>query len=336
MKIGIATIYDSLNCGSFLQAYAMQHALEEMGHDVAVLDCHVWTCKRLIKKWISRSDFLFNFRTLMSYRKDLKKLHIEKNKGQKLDAVIIGSDEVWNLQGYFEHSPEYFGDHLNTDKIIAYAPSLGYYSVDDFVATETAQKIKKFRAVFPRDRITQEACEKILGEKCAIVCDPTILILDEWNKLKQPDTKRKEPYIVYYSYLDKTPMMEHIKRYAQESGYQIVIANFNYSWGNEIATPSPLQFLDLISNAECVFTSTFHGSVFSTLFRKQLVVRPSGQKVVDYLHKLGLDDRIYEDGCSYNEFIEQVNKPIAYESIFEQLSAMKAYSAELLRSSIET
>ena len=34
MKIGIVTVYDGLNYGSFLQAYAMKRFLEDKGHEV--------------------------------------------------------------------------------------------------------------------------------------------------------------------------------------------------------------------------------------------------------------------------------------------------------------
>ena len=34
MKISVVTVYDGLNFGSFLQAYAMQAYLKEQGHQV--------------------------------------------------------------------------------------------------------------------------------------------------------------------------------------------------------------------------------------------------------------------------------------------------------------
>ena len=34
MNIGIITVHDSANFGSFLQAYAMKLALEDLGHNV--------------------------------------------------------------------------------------------------------------------------------------------------------------------------------------------------------------------------------------------------------------------------------------------------------------
>ena len=38
MKIGIVTVQDSNNFGSFLQAYALQAYLKSLGHDVKIID----------------------------------------------------------------------------------------------------------------------------------------------------------------------------------------------------------------------------------------------------------------------------------------------------------
>ena len=38
MKIGIVTIYDAYNYGSFLQAFALQEFLINEGHEVYILD----------------------------------------------------------------------------------------------------------------------------------------------------------------------------------------------------------------------------------------------------------------------------------------------------------
>ena len=41
MKIGIVTIYDAYNYGSFLQAFALQEFLINEGHEVYILDFSV-------------------------------------------------------------------------------------------------------------------------------------------------------------------------------------------------------------------------------------------------------------------------------------------------------
>ena len=38
MKVGILTLSASDNCGSLLQAYALQKVIAKMGHDVEIID----------------------------------------------------------------------------------------------------------------------------------------------------------------------------------------------------------------------------------------------------------------------------------------------------------
>ena len=38
MRIGILTFHDEVNYGSLLQAYAMQTALQDMGHEAFIVD----------------------------------------------------------------------------------------------------------------------------------------------------------------------------------------------------------------------------------------------------------------------------------------------------------
>ena len=41
MKIGILTFHNALNYGAVLQCYALQHYLQEKGHDVEVIDYRI-------------------------------------------------------------------------------------------------------------------------------------------------------------------------------------------------------------------------------------------------------------------------------------------------------
>jgi len=334
MKIATVTIYDALNCGSYLQAYALQHVIEKMGHETVILDGRKYNFYKLLRKWVKRNDTLFHIRQLLKYKRDIKKLKICRDINCHFDKAIIGSDEVWNIKGHFDHVPQFFGRDINANSIIAYAPSIGFCSVEDFCKSSEAQEIKKFHMVFPRDSATHQACLKMLNQECPIVCDPTILFLDGWIDIVKDYPVPKEKYVLYYSYLDNTPMKENIIRYAHSRGLKVVCANFNYKWADKIVLPSPLEFLNFVYHAECVFTSTFHGSVFSTIFKKPLVVRPSGPKVVDYLQMVGLDSRIYKDGMEYEPFEKMVEQTIDYDQVYAVLESLKDKSIALLSDAI--
>lgn len=316
MKIGVVTIYSAFNYGSFLQAYAMQKTLESMNHEVFVLNCSRSTTISSLRQKIFFKKLPFTLKRLFAYSKDWKKLSIKKYDGEKYDAVIVGSDEVWNIKGSFEHWPEYFGEGLNTNKLIAYAPSIGFSTVQDFLGNkEVLDKLNNFDAILPRDNATIELCDKALGESSIRVVDPTLLCLDMWQNVVSERRIVKEKYILYYSYLDNSPMKPYILRFAKENNLKVIIAGFDYKWGDQNIMTSPLGFLQLINDAEYVFTSTFHGTVFSTIFKKRFLTRPSGQKVSDYLKFVELESRTYFDDMSYEQFCDAVCSEINYEKV---------------------
>ena len=335
MKVATVTIYDALNCGSYLQAYALQHAIAEMGYETAILDTRKYDFNKLLKKWIKREDTFFHIKQMLAYKKDIKKLAICKDENQHFEKAVIGSDEVWNIKGHFDHVPQFFGRNINADGVIAYAPSIGFCSVEDFCKSEYAQELKNMLAIFPRDDNTQQVCREILKEERPRVCDPTVLLLDEWPKIAGEFSALGERYVLYYSYLNDTPMKENIIKYAHKRELKVICANFNYKWADKIISPSPLEFLNIVNNAECVFTSTFHGSVFSTIFKKKIVVRPSGPKVIDYLSLVGLNDRIYTDGMDYESFEKMVDKKIDYNIVYSVLRTLKQDSLQLLSEAIK-
>lgn len=319
MNVAIVTIYKAYNYGSFFQAYAMQETLKRLGHNVDVLDC---SKKGLVDKlkhmYIGKTPYRIYKKTsrTLTFSKDWKKLNIKKNKLQHYDAVIIGSDELWNIKNPFEHWVEYFGERLNTEKIIAYAPSIGYCPVEDFINYKSAmESLPKFHKIYARDENTKKACEEILKKEVEQVCDPTILYLEDWDKYANAKRSIKEKYMVYYSYGHTEITKKYILRFAEENNLKLIAVGLEHDWCPKNIIVEPLKFLEVLKNAEYVVTSTFHGSVFSTILKKRVAVRPSGPKVYDYLSKLNFDDKIFGDDSSYEDFVNILKGEFDYESV---------------------
>ena len=116
MKIGILTHHYINNFGAFLQAYALQTALQEMypNDEVQIIDCmnvkhfviNAGGWFRFYKNKETLSDWLQKTRLPITFAKARKKYmaltptcynakDIEK---LGLDYIVVGSDEVWNYQ----------------------------------------------------------------------------------------------------------------------------------------------------------------------------------------------------------------------------------------------
>lgn len=334
MRIAVVTIYSAFNYGSFLQAYAMQETLKKLGHEAVLLDCSKEPWQKKIRKFASRKKPLFTINRYVSYKKDWNKLNLSRNTQEQFDVALIGSDEVWNIRGSFEQWPQYFGNQLHAKRLVAYAPSVGFSKPEELLSSKRfTEGVMQFDAICPRDMVTRDVCSSLSTKVTERVVDPTILLLEDWEHYLL-SSKGTGKYVVYYSYLDDSPMKEYILRFAKERNLKVIIAGFDYTWGDENRMVSPLEFMTLLKNAEYIFTSTFHGSVLSTILQKKLVVRPSGQKVTDYLETIGLSERCFVDEMKYDAFEDLAMASIDYKAVREKQKKMKEKSIEILQKAL--
>ena len=120
MKIGILTLPLHTNYGGILQAYALQTVLERMGHNVVVFDTDkrlslpkspLTYVKRLVMKLFRKNSIPIFYekkrnRTYPIISKHTQCFidkyvhryiakHLEDIKENDVDAIIVGSDQIW-------------------------------------------------------------------------------------------------------------------------------------------------------------------------------------------------------------------------------------------------
>jgi len=287
-KLGIFTLTDALNYGAFYQMFALQQYLkEDLENEYSIT---VYSPKENFKGNLIK---YFSFSLKRFYRKSILRLKFNKcmndvcvksYNGEHLDIAFFGSDEIWNVDNdSFVNDPNFYGIAVNASLKIAYAPSIGYATIDSFNNFPNfIEGIKSLNEVLYRDNATKELIQKKASIKGERVIDPTILF-DNWETYKLKSTlKIGKPYIVYYSYLSEPPFKKALIEYSKKNNLSIISAGFNvHSWADENLVLNPWDFLKLISGAKCVFTTTFHGTIMSMLLEKPLLFSPLSHKVKD-------------------------------------------------------
>lgn len=336
MKIGIVTIYEPItNMGSFLQAYALKIYLEESGHEALMIQNKgTWaTFKKGVVKLNPKRELLLRVQKGFKFLQDVSKLKLlwkDEVRHVHLDCIIYGSDEIWNLEN------KYFADDLFwgigvPDNIckVAYAISAGPMTEDAFVNSgKYAESVKTFYGLLPRDVNTQNILNKLCGEKYPIVCDPTLLI--DVSKLSSPIKIPKQKYMLVYTYGLNPCMIDVVKRYAKKHNLLIVSPCFWHLWADKVIECSALQFSTLIAHAECVFTTTFHGAIFTMLNHKRCCIMPVREKVRDVVERLGEGEHLIEEGITLDLFEEVMLRCYDSEAFEERLQSFRNYSISLL------
>lgn len=328
MKIAIVTIYDGNNYGSFLQAFALKTKLEELGHDVFFVErmtedesLHMFTHRRLSKdrgyllnKMVIAKRLVFNRKEDIKKRESIKQIHESLRKARSelkkvrtdnlsdFDLMICGSDEIWNLKNSSIDVPFYscvkYGQGIRK---VAYAVSVGISAYEDFEkAPEVINQIQKFDKIFVRDENTGAVLRRITNKELNRTCDPTLLI-DKEKFRKKKKRLIEEPYMLLYAYHLTKRQEKIISEYAKENHLSLISAGHYLKIADRIVYISPFDFANIIENADCCFTSTFHGTIFCSLFAKRYGVYSRRAKVDDVVRIMGVETHLW-DGESKDVF----------------------------------
>lgn len=345
MKIGIVTVHDSANYGSFLQAYALYHVLESWGHEVYFIRSRekqyveqLFCPKKSWKSWIKHPIESWSSRRqgkekYENFSKELQQFRILESWNEvKLDKIILGSDEIWNVKTPTFRREIFYG--IGMENVTTYAVSAGGATLEQLMEYPTlVEGIKKIDNILVRDINTQNIVEQITGTVPKMVCDPTFLL--PVSAYVSADTtavmNQEQKYILIYSYHIKEQLKKNIIKLAKENNLKMVAACMNHDWCDEFVNGAPLKFCEILRDAEYVVTTTFHGTIFSFLNHKKFVAEPFSPKVNDVLEKVGLEAALIEEGISYEDFKQALqNGNYDYASVEEKIVDWRERSLELL------
>ena len=292
-KVGIYTI-QSLNYGNRLQNYAVQEYIKLIGFHPVSFRTKKINRPRVIYnkiKWVIRNsikkDKFSNFCKFDS-NIELSDLFIAKeefsdNIRSNFDALIVGSDQVWNTTFDFV-SVNSFLPFPHPNKI-AFSASFGVDSIP--YDQKIVDCLKDFKALSVREEAGAKIIKELTGREATVLVDPTMLLtVDEWRKVEKKPSgikeskkteKPKEGYILTYFL---SPKCEEAKKRLEEiKGNRKVYELLNPE--DAVAGKAgPSEFLWLFDHADLIITDSFHACVFSFLFDKPFIVYDRTDDVV--------------------------------------------------------
>lgn len=371
MKVGIISMQRVFNYGSFMQAYSLKKNIEALGCEVEFVDYHAGEplitenvsgnskldAKELIARitppYINSKKLMSDYWNKMGQCEDryvnkyLKLLGVTKEKSynKKVDAIVIGSDEVFNcVQSNPDvgFSPELFGANANATKVISYAGSFGNTTMEQIEKygkkEELAKYFNDFDAISVRDKNSVSIIKELVNKEPEYHLDPVFLYDYEKEIPKKAPLK---DYIVVYAYqcrLRKSECRE-ISRFAKKNNKKIVCLCGPQRYLKGYVPADPFEVLYYIKNADYVITDTFHGSVFSIKYNKQFAVLlrkghgkvyGNNEKLYDLLSRFGIADRVVND----KKIDDVIHNNIDYDSINRQIQTQKDRSISYLKKSL--
>lgn len=258
-----------------------------------------------------------------------------------IGAVVVGSDQVWR-EAYTPCITDFFLGFLSHDsqvRRIAYAASFGTES-EPISAERLSQCValaRKFDFISVREEAGRRLMHDVFGVDARLVLDPTLLLPAEaYRALIRKEDVHPSGLVSYV--LDesdeKQRMIATLKSETGLSHTELLLFPFRCRCADPRCV-SISEWLSALAEADFIVTDSFHGCVFSILFRKRFVAvgnqRRGLSRFLTLLHTFGLEDRLV---LSYEEFEQKRGALMMapdYENVHSRLAERREECLQWLR-----
>ena len=366
-RVGILTFHNARNYGANLQALALQRKLTVMGIDNVIIDYEpkyiedsfglvvvdLWrkaerTVKGRLKFFLSTALHLpwrmvreANFRlfgdrhyrltTRVYYRRQVLAPLMPL---EKCHTVLFGSDQIWNSRLSHGLDSNFFGKDFPEDTVKAsYAASIGPAQLEEGQQPLMEQYLTCLDHISVREASAARLLQTMTEKPITTVCDPTLLLeTEEWEKLCKPINVRGNYICVYVLEINER-LISLVNALANKEGLPVVFFDLKNRYGCKAYsryTADPLEFISYLKNAKYVVTNSFHGTVFSIIFRKQFLCitnHSNPGRAEQLLKDLRLEDRLVHDAAD----LAVADLPVDYSYAREFIAAERAKAEEYLK-----
>jgi len=359
MKIGILTFHAADNHGGVLQCMALQNMVSQIiGSDnVEIVDFPLPGSNPIIdgdntdeltRKRICRLDRFKAFRNNNLRLSDYTYKGADELKTTRYDAIIVGSDQVWNRSIISGLEDVYFLKWGSEACKISYAASIGY-SGD---SCEYALWLQNNTMEFDSISVREHSSVTLFGDRAdriAYCLDPTML----WDKTywekyeKKPDfIDDNAEYVFMYALGYPWNQNEEImaanlaSKIAKAEGLKIC---HNY-WGDykkrlpadaiNCYFSDPAEFLWIMHHAKYVVCCSFHGTVFSLIYERPFYsvhTGGNGSRMMDLCKLAGVSNRCVDTESEFNAYKFEID----WDMVRKRLAREKESSLKYLKNALQ-
>lgn len=352
LKCGIVTFHSSHNYGSVLQAYAMVKIMQKIGLDAELIDfrhprttdMYEWRVWSPYKNWkwnlrelILRGLFGFGKKReqvfsdfIENMLKKSKRVNDKNDIPDIYDVLVCGSDQIWNPYASGENDPIYYLDFGTTNCKFSYAASSGTVRFGDENPKLFKKYLQNLKSIGVREMFMQEYIKEEFGLASEVNPDPTFLLnASEWSEIEKKYDGLPDKYLLIYTIQRAKETIDFSHQVAASLNLPTVqICNdrdlnalIHKDVDYRLMNVSPQQFLWLFHHASFIVTNTFHGNMFSVIFRKDFVHYAicSNDNRITTLHKaIGLNTDVM---FNPDNQINDIKFKIDFSKIEDNISA---------------
>ena len=242
----------------------------------------------------------------------------------------------------------------NKIKKIAYATSFGApYDGTELEKKITKENLKRFDGISVRDRLSFNITKEIFGIKNVVqVCDPSFICnFSEYERLaKKSKIDKNFEYILAYI-LDPTKEKGHrLEKLSIDRNITVLIIldERQQTWKRnkerlhlrgfgKIIVKEMVDLNDFMwyyNNTKAVFTDSFHGTIFSIIFKKPFItlinIARGEERFYSLLNPINLRYRLFQNVSCINDRYDLYDY-IDYVIPYQKLNIIRNYSYNWLK-----
>ena len=367
-KIGIITFHNSYNCGSMLESYAIQTYINKSIGDAEIINYSSEGQKELYSVYEENNSIKKIIKNLLIFPHN-KKVKLNNKKYEEFKnnnfilsepvtektindnsyyAVVAGSDQIWNVT-IPDYNDVYLLPWVKKAKKVAYSPSFGaknpikYYNC----ITHFIEMLKSFDNLSIREFNGRTWIKDMLQIDVPVLLDPTLLLeRSDYDKIEDSTFNISEKYIFFYSPAFNRDICKFVKKISDKYHLKVITwstKSYYYKFIKQFGFvlpeyESPAVYLNLIKNAELVLTTSYHGTIFSSIYKKKFFTIKNGgmygddDRVMTLLEQLDMKDFLitYDFKDSFN-YLREPN----YSSYDRKIEKLKSQSFKYLKESLQ-
>ena len=332
MKIGLLTFHRCINYGSYWQARCLLQALRSRGHDAVLLDHRSrridmaeWRCA-LRPAWPAsfRSDgalYASKARRLLDALAALPRspgFDLDSPRGtDPYDLVIVGSDEVWNLDHpWYGECPLFFGERVRAHRLAAYGASFGSYAADKGLPHAWAKRLGSFDLISVRDGNSRAIVEGALGVEAEVVLDPCL----QFPLGEHRDANRAEhgdAYVAVYGHSFSGWFAHALRDWARRRDLRLVSIGYRNAWADDSwISAGPEDFRHFMAGARAIATNFFHGCVFALREWKPFVCERSPYRTIkigELMALAGTSEHLVSEQSPWQTYEARLDSPLSID-----------------------
>jgi hypothetical protein len=261
------------------------------------------------------------------------------------DVYITGADQTWNTVEWFFNKSQlpWFLAFTNSKNKIAYGCGMFPHKDTPYrLEFETLTMLRQYKRIMVREEAGAGILRRYLEQPIDVVLDPSLLLIkDDYVPLCQkPSTISDSPFIFAY-FLAQRDSYVHLERdlseVAKKHKTKVILITNEIPINNEHVTTiidaGPAEWLWLLSNAEAVLTSSFHGLAFSLIFNKPFTAISPDERKKTLLNTVGLSRHLFSD--LYNFYTSDADFTLDFQTANNLLESERQKCRNMLKEALD-